>query len=48
VLSEIYEQSIMVPLYDKYLPAIYNTERIVSVDVNDSAYSVNVSRIKLK
>ncbi|MST91377.1 nickel ABC transporter substrate-binding protein [Ruthenibacterium lactatiformans] len=48
VLSEIYEQSIMVPLYDKYPPAIYNTERIASVDVNDSAYSVNVSRIKLK
>ena len=48
VLTAIYEQSIMVPLYEKYPSAIYSTEKIESVDINDSAYSVDVSRITMK
>lgn len=48
VLKEIYDQSIMVPLYDKHPQAIYNTDTIKTVDINDSAYSVDVSRMKLK
>ena len=43
VLSEIYEQS---PLYNKYPSVIYNTNRIDSVGINDSAYSVDVNKIK--
>lgn len=50
VLGEIYEQSILVPLYEKYPPVIFNTDKIVSVDINDSTYPdcVDVSKINLK
>lgn len=50
VLESIYSQSIMVPIYEKYPPAIFNTNKIMSVDMGDSVYSdtVDVSKIKLK
>lgn len=50
VLGEIYDKSILVPLYENNPPAIYNTEKIASVDINGSTYSdcVEVSKIKLK
>lgn len=50
VLREIYGQSILVPLYKNYPPAIFNADKITSVDINGSTYSdcVDVSRIKLK
>ena len=50
VLGEIYEQTILVPLYEKYPPAIFNTDKIASVDISGSTYSdcVDVSKIKLK
>ncbi len=50
VLGEIYDQSIMVPIYEKYPPAIFNTDVISSVNINDSTYPdcVDVSKIKLK
>ena len=50
VLKEIYDQSILVPLYENYPPAIFNTEKIASVDINGSTYldCVEVSKIELK
>lgn len=48
VLENIYDQSIMVPVYEKYPPAIYHTRKITSADINDSAYCVDVSRIKFQ
>jgi nickel transport system substrate-binding protein len=50
VLEEIYGQSILVPLYENYPPAIFNTEKIASVDINGSTYldCVEVSKIELK
>lgn len=50
VLGEIYEHSILIPLYENYPPAIYNADKIASVDINGSTYSdcVEVSRIELK
>lgn len=50
VLEEIYSQSILVPLYEKYPPVIYNTDAIASIDISDSVYPdcVEVSKIKIK
>lgn len=50
VLGEIYTQSILVPLYESYPPAIFNADKIASVDVSGSTYSdcVEVNKIVLK
>ncbi len=50
VLGEIYDKSILIPLYENNPPAIFNTDKIASVDINGSTYSdcVEVSQIKMR
>lgn len=50
VLGEVYGQSILVPLYENYSPALFNTDKIASVDIGGSIYSdcVEVSKIELQ